>query len=101
MTSTRGGCKFTILFFLFGILSLTSLSVTAAAGRPKTVAEKLRDRNIGLTKPALIAALHNPDSEVRGLAAQMLADEHAYDSVKSIGSALAVETDLPPYFAHS
>jgi HEAT repeat protein len=60
--------------------------------RDPTVAESLQKHNIALTKTALVTALRNPDEEVRGLAALMLAQEKTTDAVPSIAQALANES---------
>jgi HEAT repeat protein len=61
-------------------------------GRDPTVAESLQNHNIALTKTALVAALRNPDQGVRALAAVMLAQDKATDTIPSIAEALARES---------
>jgi HEAT repeat protein len=62
---------------------VTPLAPRWLAGTPpppvETFADALTRHNIPLTEPSLIAALKNPDGEIRGLAAAQLAasDDHA------------------------
>jgi len=62
-----------------------------SVGRSASFKELLRERNIELTEPALIAALQNPDSHVRYLAALVLAEDKSTDAVPAIMEALAIE----------
>jgi len=59
-----------------------------AGGSPR---ELLRRSGIEMTEPALIAALKNPDSSVRYLAAMKLAEDKAVNAVPAIKEALDVE----------
>ena len=61
--------------------------------QPRTVAEVLRERRIGLSKPELLKALRNPDSEIRDLAASQLAGDRAIEAVPEIANALSEEPD--------
>jgi len=56
-----------------------------------TIAEKLQQHHIALTKSALVTALRNPDAEVRYLAAAQLAANRARDTIASIIEALTAE----------
>ena len=58
---------------------------------PAKAADLLTLRHIGLTKDALLGALHNDSSEIRGLAAAQLADEGATDAIPAIVAALEAE----------
>jgi len=80
---------------------ITLLTVGAAAAQKATgqanqvrlgrFGDLLREHNIGLTEPALIAALKNPDSEVRFLAAMKLSEDKASDAIPEVKQALATE----------
>jgi HEAT repeat protein len=63
----------------------------ATAGAVSSLTEQLRQRHVDLTRPGLLRALRNPDSQVRYLAALQLAEEKDIDSVPAIAEALAVE----------
>lgn len=60
-------------------------------GRLPTCGELLKRHNIQLTQPALVDALRNADPEVRGLAAQKLAEDKAKAAIPAIKDALASE----------
>jgi HEAT repeat protein len=72
-------------------MSLSQVSNGSGNGRLMSVDESLKRHGIDISKPELIRALKNVDSEVRWLAAQKLADEKAVDAVPAIGRALASE----------
>lgn len=61
------------------------------AERLPTVAEKLREHHIHLSKDSLISALSNANPEVRYLAAEQLAEDKATGAIHEIEEALAVE----------
>ena len=63
--------------------------------RSTTVKEKLKQYNIGVSKEALVQALHNPNAEIRNLAAQQLAGEGDRDAIPEIIKALDAEKALP------
>jgi hypothetical protein len=51
----------------------------------------LEQRQIALTKESLVAALRNPDPEIRKLAAfKLLWEDHAFDTIPLVESALRV-----------
>jgi hypothetical protein len=56
------------------------------------LAESLQARGIGITHDSLIAALHNPDPEIRSLAAMKLAEDHDFGAISEIEAALSNET---------
>jgi len=60
--------------------------------QPKTVADTLTLRHIGLSKQALLEALHGPDAEIRGLAALQLSATRGDDVKAQISEALDRET---------
>lgn len=60
-------------------------------GPPATVADKLKQHHIELTKEALIDALHNSDSEVRYLAAEQLTSERERGTIPAIVDAATRE----------
>lgn len=61
--------------------------------QPRTVAAVLREHHIGLSKPELLKALRNPDSEIRALAASQLAGDRATEAIPEIANALSEEPD--------
>lgn len=63
----------------------------ALADRLPTIAEKLRQHHIDLSKGSLISALLNTDPEVRYLAAEQLAEDKATDAVPELERALQSE----------
>lgn len=76
---------------LLGVFLYLEPALPSVGQAPPTFAEALRRHKIELTKPALIEALKNPDSEVRSLAAAKLAEDKAMDAIPAIKQALAVE----------
>ena len=72
------------------VILLAMLAEKQSAPLP-TFGELLRRHNIELTQSALIAALKNPDPEVRDLAAQKLAEDRATEAIPAIIQALASE----------
>ena len=67
------------------------VQVQEQSGPLPTFGEVLKRHNIELTQSALIAALKNPDPEVRDLAAQKLAEDKATEAIPVIMQALASE----------
>lgn len=63
-----------------------------ANGRPPTFGELLRQRNVELTEPALLAALKSSDADVRYLSAMKLAEDKVLGAVPAMKAALAAET---------
>jgi HEAT repeat protein len=61
-------------------------------GQAETIEQALQRHHVALTQKALVAALRNPDREVRTLAAQKLADDGAKDAIPSLIEALRAET---------
>lgn len=59
--------------FLLG-LSLCAVEVTCYSQPPPTFAQSLQQHHIELTEEALLQALHNPEKEIRSLAASELAE---------------------------
>lgn len=76
-----------------GLGAFPQESFSPSSGHFATSRELLKDRHIELTTPALIAALQNPDSHVRYLAALMLAEDKATTATPAISDALAAEKD--------
>lgn len=64
---------------------------TPKYGGPHSLSELLRQHNVELTEPSLLAALKNPDPQVRYLAAAKLAADRDVDAVPSIEQALIAE----------
>ncbi|PYY13932.1 MAG: hypothetical protein DMG61_11690 [Acidobacteria bacterium] len=62
------------------------------SGPLTSVADKLKQHNIPTTKKALVEALRNPDSEIRGLAALQLAESDVRSAIPDMVSAIAKET---------
>lgn len=63
-------------------------------GSPLTsLADALHAKGIDLSRPSLLAALHNSDPAVRGLAANKLAENHDAEALPAIKEALSVEKD--------
>jgi len=73
------------------ILLAMLVQVQEQSGPPPTFGEVLKRHNIELTQSALIAALKNPDPEVRYLAAHKLAEDRATEAIPLIKQALASE----------
>jgi HEAT repeat protein len=61
-------------------------------GRLHTFGELLRERNVELTEPALLAALKSSDADVRYLSAMKLAEDKVVGAVPAMKAALAAET---------
>lgn len=61
-------------------------------GRFRTFGELLRERNVELTEPALLAALNSSDADVRYLSAMKLAEDKVVGAIPAMKAALAVET---------
>lgn len=78
--------------FSHGLFKAVILLVMLVQERPlPTFGELLRRHNIELTQSALIAALKNPDPDVRYLAAHQLAGDGATEAIPEIKQALASE----------
>lgn len=80
--------------FSHGLLKAVILLVMLfekQSGPIPTFGELLRRHNIDLTQSALLAALKNPDPEVRDLAANKLAEDGATEAIPAIMQALASE----------
>jgi HEAT repeat protein len=105
--SSAGSARGLFLLLIAGAL-LTAASVSAPAqmaplaprwlaGTPpppvETFADGLARHHIDLTETALIAALENPDGEVRSLAAAQLAAMDDHPALPAILRALAAERD--------
>ena len=86
------------------VLALLAVSITigssqeapfAVVHRPQTLEDALRERGItDQSKQSLIAALHDSDWQVRGIAANKLAADGHLDAIPAIESALSAEEDL-------
>jgi hypothetical protein len=76
---------------LFKAVIFLVMLVQEQSGPLPTFGELLRRHNIELTQSALIAALKNPDPEVRDLAAQKLAEDKATEAIPAIMQALSSE----------
>lgn len=61
-------------------------------GRLRTFGELLRERNVELTEPALLAALNSSDADVRYLSAMKLAEDKVVGAVPTMKAALAAES---------
>ena len=61
-------------------------------GRLHAFGELLRERNIELTEPALLAALRSSDADVRYLSAMKLAEDKVVGAVPAIKAALTAES---------
>jgi HEAT repeat protein len=96
-----------LLLFAGALLTVTSLAAPAQvaplapkwlAGTPppptETFADGLTRHHISLTETALIAALANPDGEVRSLAAAQLAAMDDHPALTAILDAMEAELDL-------
>ena len=85
-----------VSILLVSMASIAAPSQTRTAlnsSRIPTVAQKLQEHHVGLTKPELLAALQSAEGEVRSLAATMLADEQATDAIPAILRSMSIETD--------
>src|SRR5205807_8135418 len=60
-------------------------------GHPMSTTERLKQLHIALTKDALLEALHNPNAEVRDLAAWQLVEERGRDVIPAIVDAARIE----------
>ena len=74
------------------ILCASAQSVGPRDGRLPTTEERLKRHNVASNAPALVQALRNPDSEVRYLAAQKLAEDKDKEAIPDIVRALDSET---------
>lgn len=83
------GASVTLVVVL--LLTASSASQDISAGKFATFKQLLRERNIELTKEALITALRNSDSHVRYLSALVLAEDKATDAIPAIAETLATE----------
>jgi HEAT repeat protein len=86
------------VFLIASILSLVTLIDAFAQQTPgvssvrlSRFSDLLLEPHIELTKPALLAALKNSDSDVRFLAAMKLAEDKAIDTIPAVKKALVVE----------
>jgi HEAT repeat protein len=83
------GASVTVVVVL--LLIASSASQEISGGKFATFKQLLRERSIGLSKEDLIAALKNSDSHVRYLAALVLAEDKATDTIPAIAEALTTE----------
>ena len=74
-------------------LALMTVCQVGVASRHETSAEFLKRHGIELTENSLVAALRNPDPEIRDNAAQEIANEKAVAASPAIKDALATEKD--------
>jgi len=82
-----------ILLLVFaGIGAWSQTTAAVQSGQMMTFRELLTIRNIQLTEPSLIAALQNPDSQVRAWSALVLAEDKQTDAIPPISKALQSET---------
>lgn len=81
-----------LVFLQVTVLCASAQSVGIRDGRPPTTEERLKRHNVASNTPALVQALRNPDSEVRYLAAQKLAEDKNKDAIPEIIRALDSET---------
>ena len=79
------------ILLLTGISALTQQDAVVWSGPPPTLRQLLTTRNINLTESSLVEALRNPDPEVRSLAALVLAEDKARDTLPAIQEALQSE----------
>jgi HEAT repeat protein len=78
----------------FGLVFLLCvMEGTGSSQAPETFEQALRQRHVGITQPALIAALRSPEKEVRGLAAAELAEIKATAALPDIIRAAQDERD--------
>lgn len=81
-----------VLSFLVNInATFAQHEEVAFEGQPETAKHALQKRHIALTKTSLVTALRSPDAEVRELAAQVLAEDSAKDTIPAIIDALKAE----------
>jgi HEAT repeat protein len=83
--------SFRSLNIAVGFALAVAAPIVAQNGRAPTFAELLQKHHVALTKPALLAALRNPEAQVRDLAAAQLAEDKAQDAIPAITQALATE----------
>jgi HEAT repeat protein len=76
------------------IFLLSYLPVRLAADAPESFEHFLARHHIALTRDALVGALHDPDKEVRSVAAAQLAAMHATDALPDIVRAFQDERDV-------
>jgi len=69
------------------------LSASSENGRLPTLTERLKQYGVASTPSALSLALRSSEAEVRGLAANKLAEDKVKDAIPSIEQALDVEND--------
>jgi HEAT repeat protein len=92
MTTSRtlGKCAALAICFLLGISFAQNIS-QPRNGPPTTVAEKLRQHGVSLTRHGLVLALRSTDPETRFLAAAQLASERAKEAIPNMRDALKRE----------
>jgi HEAT repeat protein len=92
-----GGLMAGVMAASAGWAQVAPLAPRWQAGTPpppvETFAAGLERHHIALTEPALLAALHNPDGEVRSLAAAQLAAMDDHPALKEIVRAFQDERD--------
>jgi HEAT repeat protein len=81
------------LYIAFSFMLGVTISLAQTRDNDKRMGDTtLQDHHIALTKDALLAALHHPDSSVRSASALLLAVNGEKDAIPSILEALATET---------
>ncbi len=69
-------------------------SPLAQEGQPETIENALQRHHVSLTRAGLIAALRDPDAEVRRLSAQKLAQDRDRGAIPAIAHALESEPSV-------
>jgi HEAT repeat protein len=85
-------CLFSFVVALNALAQQAPPKIEVNNGRLRTFGELLRERNVELTEPALLAALKSSDADVRYLSAMKLAEDKVLAAVPAMKAALASET---------
>lgn len=83
--------NYAIALILIFFMSPLTICQESSGGHFRTFKQLLKERNIELSEPGLVAALQNIDFHVRYLAALVLAQDKTHDSIPAIEDALARE----------
>ena len=96
MSGSKTICKLIVVLLVSAQFAISQVGDDVKGnGPPSTVSEKLKENHIALNRTALLQALHNPDAEIRGLAAVQLGGNKDISVVQDIIEAASVESRVP------